>query len=820
LWGAVLVFLAAVPVHSDIHILPESFTLHGSHADQRLIVERSDQGDWAGQVAETMVFRSTDESVVKIEGDRAVPVANGKAQIVVDHDGQQASALVEVTQLDAPLSWEFRRHVLPVLSRSGCNSGACHGALAGKGGFKLSLRGYNPPADYYSITRAARGRRIELADPGSSLLLAKPTAALPHKGGVRFEVGSPAYRILSEWIQNGAPGPSDDDARLASIDVLPREVRLGPADRQQLLVTATYSDGRRADVTNWAKFTSSNESVLKVDEQGTVEVVGHGEGAVVVWFSSRIVLSRVTVPYPNGIDGQSLAAAQRNNFIDDLVLEKLRQLRLAPSPMASDAEFIRRVYLDTIGTLPTAEEVRTFLDDVRTDKRNRLIDHLLGRSEFVDYWTFKWSDMLLINGKRLRPAAVKSYYQWLRSHLERNTPWDQFVREIVTARGGSIENGAANFYALHQDPETMSENVCQAFLGLSIGCAKCHNHPLEKWTNDQYYAMANLFARVKAKGWGGDGRNGDGARTLFVATEGELVQPSTGRPQPPTPLDGVPLDFDSPVDRREHLANWLTSPENPYFARAIVNRVWANFLGTGIVEPVDDMRLSNPASNDQLLDELSTYLVDHRYDLKQLMKLILQSATYQRSSLSIPENESDRRYYSRYYARRLSAEVLLDAIAQVTGVPSKFTQIGYDGNDFQETKEYPLGTRAIQLYDSAVVSNFLTTFGRNERDITCECERSNTPSMVQVLHIHNGQTINERLRDSKSCVSHALASGPLDFQTIIERAYLSSLSRFPTDTERQQLLELLTAVDTDQTAESVEDLYWSILSSREFLFNH
>ncbi|MCH8922020.1 MAG: DUF1553 domain-containing protein, partial [Planctomycetes bacterium] len=795
------------------------FTPQSTQSTQRLLVERVRDGRHVGQITSDVSWKSSNPKVVVIKGLIAQPIGNGTATITARSGNQRATATVTVRGIEKPQRWEFRRHVLPVLAKSGCNNGACHGALAGKGGFKLSLHGYDPLTDHWAITRQARGRRIEPSDPGRSLFLAKPSGAIRHKGGLRFETDSPEYRILSEWIIAGARPPTKDDAQLTAVEVFPKRVTLRPKDTQQLIVVARYSDGRQEDVTRWAKFNAANAKVVEVSPGGKVSVMGHGQGAVVVWFSSRIVLSRITSPYPHVIDPAVYEKAPRRNFIDKLVLSKLADLNLAPSPRCTDEAFIRRASLDTIGTLPTVDEVRRFLDERAKDKRDRLIESLLGRKEFVDYWTFRWADLLLVNGRRLRPAAVKAYYQWIRSQVEGNKPWDEMVRSIITAKGSSIENGATNFYALHQSPEEMSENVSQAFLGLSIGCAKCHNHPLEKWTNDQYYAMANMFARVRSKGWGGDGRSGDGRRTLYVAREGDLIQPRTGKAQPPAPLDAQPLPQDDPSDRRVVLAQWVTSPENPYFSRAIVNRIWANFFGIGLVNSVDDMRVSNPASNEALLDAAADFLVKNRFDLKTLMRAILQSETYQRSSQSLPENQDEQRFFSRYYPRRLMAEVLLDAVAQVTEVPSEFKQIGYDGNDFVDTKEYPRGTRAIQLYDSAVVSQFLKTFGRNDRDITCECERSNTPSMVQVLHINNGATINGRLKHKESCVAKALAAKTSD-AALLEDAYLRTLSRRPTAKEREALLKIMAGAKGDERRVVIEDLYWAIMSSREFLFNH
>lgn len=717
---------------------------------------------------------------------------------------------------DEPVS--FRNQVQPILAKLGCNSGACHGALSGKGGFRLSLRGFDPVADHFNIVKQARGRRVELRDPARSLFLTKPTGAISHKGGVRFEEDSEAYKILSTWISQGAPGPSSGEARITGIEVTPGNSTVKMGDRKKVRVIATFDDQSKRDVTKWSKFNSTDQTIATVSNDGEFEVVGSGQGAVTAWYDSRIAVARITSPYPNPKMKFDYASAPRKNFIDDAVLTQLQQLQLPPSPGCDDATFVRRVFLDCIGILPTPDEVKSFLDDTSADKREKLIDSLLERPEFVDMWTYHWSDVLLINGTRLRPQAVKTFYQWVRKRVEENTPWDQFVREILTAQGSSFENGATNFYALHQDPQNMAENASQAFLGLSIACAKCHNHPLEKWTNDQYYGFANLFSRVRAKGWGGDGRNGDGKRMLVLASSGELIQPNTGKPQPPTPLDGSPLPFDYQDDRRKPLADWMVSPENPYFTRAITNRVWAKFMGIGLVEPVDDLRLSNPASNEQLLTKLSEHLAEKKYDLKALMRTIMNSATYQRSSQALPGNRNEKRYFSRYYPKRLMAEILLDAISEATQVPTPFNQISFPGADNQKTDFYPSGTRALQLYDSAVASYFLKTFGRNQREITCECERTNEPSMIQVLHLSNGNTLNEKLATADNRIGKLLAEKMPDDQ-LIDQAFLICLSRYPSKEKRTALVKMFTESKEEKRV-LVEDLFWSLMSSREFMFNH
>ena len=647
-----------------LEVLPESVELRGSAARQQILVTEY-LGDAAvGSLDEGVAIGSLNPEIARVENGVIVPVSNGQTRIVAIHEGRGASIEVTVRDVEKPSARSFRHHVQSVLAKGSCNSGSCHGAVAGQNGFRLSLRGYDSEGDYLEIARAARGRRIVPSDPGRSLLLLKPTGVLPHKGGTRFDTNSIEYRVLSEWIARGAPPPREDDIRIERIEVLPSASVLAKGETQRLIVRAWFDDGHSEDVTHWAKYTSTNATVADVDESGLVTVRGYGEGAVTVWYQSRLVVASITAPFENEIPEDAFAKTPSRNFIDEIVIDKLRDLRLAPSSLASDAEFLRRAHLDTIGRLPTAEETRAFLASDDQDKRDRKIEELLERPEFVDYWAYKWSDLLLVNGKKLPAKALWSYYSWIRNNVAADTPWDEFARQIVTARGSTLENGAANFYVLHRDPQGMAETTSIAFLGTSIACAKCHNHPLEKWTNDQYYAMANLFARVRTKST----KSRDNL-IVFDATAGDLIQPLTGRARPPEPLDGEALSLDSSTDRRAHLAAWLTSPENPYFARAIANRVWANFLGVGLVEKVDDLRQSNPASNEKLLGALAAHLSEKRYDLKSLMRAILRSTTYQRSSRALETNRGDSRFYSRFFPRRLKADVLLDAVSDVTGSP-------------------------------------------------------------------------------------------------------------------------------------------------------
>lgn len=803
---------------------PDKIALSGPGSQAHVIFQQVTSGEVGSEIREGLQVRVANEDIASYADGQVVAKKQGQTELVVSwkHGDETLETKLPLSvQNEGSQTWEFEAHVQSVLTRAACNSGACHGALAGKGGFKLSLRAYDSLSDHFNITRQDRGRRVDAANPGRSLLLAKPTGMIAHKGGIRLDAESHDYRILADWIASGAPGRQTDDPSLVKIEMLPEQINLAQDARQQLIVLAHYSNGRVEDVTHWAKFSSANEAMAQVDTDGRVHIVGHGKGSIVGSFASRIAITSIVSAYSNEVPASAYAEFQPANFIDQLLLEEWQRLHLVPSSGCSDETFLRRAYLDTTGALPTPEQVRSFLGDTRADRRPRLVEELLASDGFVDYWSYKWSDLLLINGTLLRPDAVATFYKWVRQNVQNNTPWDEMARQIVLARGDSMEQGATNFYAIHQDPETLTENTCQAFLSLSIACAKCHNHPLEKWTNDQYYSMANLYARVRAKGWGGDARNGDGKRTLVVLDQGDLIQPSRGKPQPPAPLDSAPIDADSTQDRREALAAWLTSRDNPYFARAIANRVWANFMGPGLVEAVDDMRASNPASSEKLLTALAKHLGDTNFDLKGLMRLILNSKAYQRSCDALPGNANDQRMYCRHLPRRLMAEVLHDAVCQVTSVPTKFTEIEFSGADKQKTEIYKEGTHSLQLHDSAVANYFLKTFGRHQRRITCDCERSDQPTVVQVLHLSNGDTLNSKLSDSRSIVSRWIADAK-PIEDIIEESYLLALSRFPSAAERKELVRVTEAelAEGSDRRSVLEDMLWSLMTSPEFLFTH
>ncbi|ODT99100.1 MAG: hypothetical protein ABS79_04905 [Planctomycetes bacterium SCN 63-9] len=800
------------PARADeLQILPPTLRLSGPNARQRCLVELHDGKTSIADLTSKAAFKVENPAIARVSLDGIVtPVANGLTNLTARVGDRSVTIPISVENADRPGTWSFRNHVEAILTKQGCNSGACHGAAAGKNGFRLTLRAYGPEVDYDVITRQARGRRIVRTAPAESLLLLKPTGAIEHGGGIKFAPDSFDYRVLADWIAEGSKPPTDHDPQLRSLKIFPEIVKLGVGDAQRIIVQALYSDGRVEDVTHWAKYSSSDDTLARVDDSGQIKVEGTGEGAIAVLFGTLVGRVTVTVPSPEKPDPKVFASAPRKNPIDEKGLAKLESLGIPPSPDAGDAAFLRRAYLDATGMLPPAREVDAFLKDGDPDKRDKLVDRLLESREYVDYWTYKWSELLLVSSRKLPPPAMWSFYRFIRQSVEENRGWDRFARDVITSKGSTLSQGASNFFVLHRDPIDLAETSSMAFLGLSLTCARCHNHPLEKWTQDQYYGFASLFSRVNLK----DGPT-PGDVVVTVASDGEILHPRKGVAMAPQPLDGAAADPVSRRDRREVFADWLVNPENPYFAKAIVNRVWSNFFGRGLIHPEDDLRETNPPSDGPLLDWLIADFIAHKYDVKHLIRTIMTSATYARSSTPLKANQSDTKFLSHYPVKRLSAEVLLDTISQVTEVSSSFAN-------------YPAGWRSLQLPDSKVDSGFLDSFGRPARENTCSCERSSEPSMTQALHLANGTTVNEKLRSDKSAVAKAIA-GKIDDATIVDGLFHAALSRSPSTAERQRMVEALATAsrgiaDAKAAAtarrQAIEDLYWAVLTSNEFLFNH
>ncbi len=713
-------------------------------------------------------------------------------------------------------SVSFVNEVIPVLTRSGCNSGTCHGAAAGKAGFKLSLRGYAPELDYLAITRLSRGRRIDLAQPEKSLFLRKPLLELSHLGGLAVKKGSVEQRILLSWLKQGAPPPNSNDPRVVALRVTPSEQSLSPKSISQLKVEALFSDGNSRDVSHWTRYATNDENVATVTEEGKVSISGVGQTAIMLGYQDRVAVANILVPYPYKLSPADFAKRPNTNYIDDHVFAKLSALHLRASPAASDLEFLRRVTLDLTGELPKSETARAFEKDRDPRKRELLVDALMAKPEFIDFWAYKWSDLLRVNRGMLKDKGMWAYYSYIHDSVRDNKSWDAMAREILTARGNTFLDGPANYFRTALKPEELAENISQGFMGIRVQCAKCHNHPLEKWTQNEYYGMANLFSRVKFKADQGIYINDE--MTVYNSKQGDLIQPRLGKPVAAKPLGGPVLALNSPLERRAFFAEWLTRPDNKYFSRSIVNRVWAHFMGRGLVEPVDDLRETNPASNPVLFDALTADFVKHKFDLRYLMRRIVASQTYRLSSAANTENRKDDRFFSHFSARRMTAEELLDALSAVTGVQEEFPGI-------------PPGLRAVQLPDTKVKSDFMDILGRPPRQITCECERSQEPNMAQALLFINGELINRKVTSDGGIAAKLVQSGKSD-TLILDELYWTALGRAPKPTERtadltalKRAMQPATSNPTslqlaDLRRKAFEDMLWVLLNSKEFLFNH
>ncbi|MFO0797769.1 MAG: DUF1549 domain-containing protein [Gemmataceae bacterium] len=692
---------------------------------------------------------------------------------------------------DAP-AFHFENDILPVLGRYGCSSSGCHGKSDGQGGFKLSVLGSDPDADFASLTKEARGRRLMPSSPDESLLLRKGSGRTAHGGGTKLPFGSDDYQTLRRWVAAGMPFGAADAPRVVGLRVEPAERVMGPKADQQLKVIARYSDGGEKDVTRHARYQSNREAVAVVSADGRVTTLDvPGEAAVMAGYLGEVGVFRAVVPRPGPPVATNLP---RFNAIDELVDRRLAKLNVTGSPVCDDAEFLRRVYLDLTGTLPTPAAARRFLDNTTADKRAKLVAQLLTTPEFADLWAMRWADLLRVDRQTLGPERARTYYGWVRRGVAENVPFDRFARELVTAEGPLAEVGPANFYQVVTKPGEMASNLAQVLLGVRIGCAECHHHPFDRWTQADYAGMVGYFTPVGARG---------GA--VVAGPAATLKHPRTGQPVFAHALGSTPPATELPGDRREALADWMTRPDNPYFARNLGNRVWAWLLGVGIVEPVDDVRATNPPSNPELLDALARFTVENKYDVRKLVAFITASRTYQASSRPNATNERDERNFSRALLKRPEAEVLLDMVSQATGVGEKF-------------QGSPGVTRAVQLWDSKVRSDFLKRFGRPSRVTACECERTREPSVSQVLTLLNSPDIQAKLSHEAGTVATLVRTQPDDAR-LTEELYLTFFARRPTADETAVAVAHLRKHAADRRR-GAEDLAWAVLNSTEFLFNH
>lgn len=714
---------------------------------------------------------------------------------------------------DAP---SYLHEVVPVLTKVGCNQGSCHGKGAGQNGFKLSLRGYDPDADFRSLTREFDGRRIDPTEPTKSLLLTKPTATVPHEGGRTFSASSREYQTLLKWIQAGCPGPDPKSPTISKLEVTPGDKVMKPGGTQQLTAFATFSDGSRKDVTWLTKFDTNDAAVCEVTPAGLVTAKRNGATAVRAAFLTEVAVFTLAVPFDKPVDEARFAV--RNNAIDDGVFAKLKELRIEPSELSSDAEFLRRVYLDVIGTLPTPAEVRAFLADTAADKRAKVIDSLLNRPEFTDYWTLFLSDLLQNRKERDHDVrgvkGVRQFHAWIREQIAAGKGWDEIAREVLTATGDTSTNPQVGYFVVtvgeHREVEKSeaAESVAQAFLGTRIGCARCHNHPLERYTQDDFYHFSAFFTRVKL-----DRKDPKQGPTVLKVSHNDtnqnkqpvqVRQPRTNKMLPPQPLDRAAVNVSTLDDPRAKLAEWIINPKNEQFSGAMVNRVWKHFLGVGLVEPVDDLRATNPPSVPAVWATLNAEFVKQKYSLKELVRFIVSSRTYQLTSATTANNSTDARFHSHYYARRLPAEVLLDAIGSASNTSEKF-----DG--------YPDGVRAIQIPDPSSHSAFLKMFGSSERVTACACERTGDVTLPQLLSLQNGDRLLAKLKDGNGTLTKLLKEQPDDWK-IVDELSLRTLGRVPTTDEWAVVKKALTGGDPRD--EVLRDVFWALLNAKEFAFNH
>lgn len=717
-------------------------------------------------------------------------------------------SIIQAREVSVGRPFHFETDVVSILSRFGCNSSGCHGKAEGQNGFKLSIFGFDPRADYVSLTSEGRGRRTNPTIPEQSLLLQKMCGDMPHGGGVRIRKDSDEYRVLRDWIANGMPFGEPTAPRVVSIIVTPREQVLSLKSTQPLKVVAKFDNGFEEEVTRHAKFQSNNDGLASVDEHGVVTThETPGDVAIMASYLGAVDVFRVLIPRPAdsplpvGAGGRGPGEGNEalGNFIDQFIEAKLAKLNIQPSGPCSDADFLRRLYLDIIGTLPTPDEARKFFDDRRPDRRARLIDELLKRPEYADYWALKWSDLLRVERPTLGHAGAHAYYRWLRDSFASNKPFDRIARELLTAEGLLRDQPAGYFFKAVQQPGEQAATISQVLLGVRIDCAKCHHHPFDRWSQDDYYGMEALFTQVSFK-------QTPHGEMLLTRDSGTTRHPRSGEIIFAHPL-GEPAPEKSPDgDRRALLADWMTAPKNPYFARNVVNRLWAHFLGRGLVEPVDDVRLTNPPTNPELLDALAARFIESGFNVQQLIRTMTASRAYQRSARPNDTNARDEQNYSRALLKRLDAEVLFDAFCQATGTSEKFDGV-------------PEGARAIQLWDSQVKHDFLKLFGRPVRATACECERATEPSVAQVLHVLNSPQLQAKLSHEGGTIARLVRRYPSDDGALVDELYLTVLSRPATAEERAVALKYLQEHASNRRV-AVEDLAWSLLNTIEFLFNH
>lgn len=788
-------------------VQPPAVVMTGTRGQVQLVVTGKYADGSVRDLTPFVIVEAEDKALIDVgENQYLTPRKNGNSNLIVRAGAQTAKVPLTVRDLEKAIPVSFRNDVIAALNVGGCNMGACHGTPSGKNGFKLSLRGYDPDSDYVQLTRDVLGRRTDHQNPEESLLLNKGLGRVAHEGGARFGHDSIPAQALFAWLQEGLRDDPATLPKVTKVDVLPGgRVLNQPSRWQQLSVQATFTDGSTRDVTRLTVFTSSDNAIANVDANGLVEFSQTGEVAILCRYLEELVPVRIT--YLESKPGFKWTNPPETNYVDKHIFSKLKMLNILPSEICTDQEFLRRAYMDLCGVLPSPEETRAFLDNKDPAKRSKLIDTLLERPEYSDLWTLKWADVFRNTRKAVTLKGTHVFQKWLRNHVDKNTPFDQVIREVITASGSTYGNPPANYYRIARDPTSLAETTAQLFFGVRMQCAKCHNHPFERWTQDDYYSMAAWFARVKQRKDPGDAampKEKDFGEYIYADRAGEITQPRTGKTMAPKFLGG-PIPTIAPgKDRREVLAHWMTSADNPFLAKSVVNRVWYHILGRGIVDPVDDFRDSNPSANDELLDALAKDFINSKFDAKHLIRVIMNSRTYQLSAQTNDFNKDDNKYFSHAVTKLHTAEQLFDALCFVTDVPEKFAGM-------------PMGTRAVQLPDGEVNHPFLKTFGQPARELACECERENDSNLAQALQLINGPAVNDRLRNPANRIGKLLAK-KLPDQEMLNELFLVTLSRLPSAPETKAMLDHVLKTENKRLA--WEDVHWALINSKEFLFRH
>jgi mono/diheme cytochrome c family protein len=794
----------ADPAIVSIEAFPKTISLETSADFHRVIVIARMKDASTHDITRQAKISLETPDIAALNENLLTPKKDGETKLKIEYRGLATEVAVKVKDAEKARPISFQLDVMPVLTAAGCNTGSCHGSARGQDGFHLTLYGFDPKGDHFRLTSEMAGRRINLALPEESLLITKATGAVPHTGGKLFDDKSPFYQTLVQWIRDGAKYDEGEIPQPTGIEIRPAEVVMTGKDiRIPFTVRASYSDGSDRDVTTLTAFSSSNDNSVKIDKAtGMATSAERGEAFLLGRFHTSTEGSQaIVVPADLKYERPEFKPF---NYIDGYVAEKLNKLRIVPSGLASDEAFLRRAHLDIVGLPPTPEEREKFLADTRPDKRDHLVDELLGRKEFTEMWVMKWAELMQIRTVKAGQNTVSykaalNYYQWLRERIASNMPFNELVVELLGAKGGTFANPATNFFQMEPDVLKLTENVAQVFMGTRIQCAQCHNHPFDRWTMDDYYSFAAFFAQVKRK------PAEDPRERVVFDGGGEIQHPVTKQNMEPKFLGGPKPEIKGQT-RREAVAGWLASPDNPWFARNVANIVWDHYMGVGIVDPVDDVRVSNPPSNPELLDALAEKFVSYDYDFKKLVRDICTSRTYQLSTETNVTNEADTRNFSKAMIRRVRAEVLLDSISQVTNTSEKY-------------KGLPKGARAVQIADGNTSNYFLTTFGRASRATVCSCEVKMEPNLSQALHLLNGDTVNQRLRQGK-IVQDMLAANKQPAE-IIDSLYLRTLTRSPTETEKEKLLAAVNEGKTPNDQRDIlEDIFWALLNSKEFIFNH